>query len=258
MKRLLIILMAMLLFAAALPAQNWVQVEWFGHSCFRLTLPDGFRVVFDPMKPGRMRYTLPDSADLALMTHDHFDHNNWQPLRAAENYLADGTKAQFKLMAEGKKDKFVKGIVEVHGGEISFYTVPSFHDDKGGRERGVNGIICLQTQGIRFAHLGDLGTVLDSAQIAAIGQVDVLFIPVGGRYTIDDMKAYAVCRQLRPRIVIPMHFGTDRLSTGMGLKPVDDFIYHFERIRLVSDWKLLLTPANIPEEIQVIHMQFHP
>ncbi len=259
MKRLMLAVLLVGLTAAALPAQEWVRVEWFGHSCFRLILKDGYRVVFDPMNQGRMRYTLPDSADIVLMTHDHFDHNNWKPLNAEANYMANGREPEFKLMTKKKKlEALVEGVVKAHEEKVEFYTVPSWHDDSGGKERGANGIICLQTAGIRFVHLGDLGTLLDSAQIADIGPVDVLFIPVGGKYTIDDAEAEVVCRQLSPKLVFPMHFHTERLGTGLGLKKLEDFLYRCDRIRLVADFTLILTPANLPEEMQVVRMQFHP
>ncbi|MGB7570266.1 MAG: MBL fold metallo-hydrolase, partial [Methanothrix sp.] len=81
---------------------------------------------------------------------------------------------------------------------------------------------CFQFDGIRICHLGDLGHILSPSQISEIGPVDLLFLPVGGRYTIDSKGADEVMRQIHPALVVPMHYRTCGL--GFELDGVDEFL----------------------------------
>jgi L-ascorbate metabolism protein UlaG (beta-lactamase superfamily) len=100
--------------------------------------------------------------------------------------------------------------------------IESFHDAECGRLRGTNTIFCFALDGIRVCHLGDLGHVLSQDQMKSIGAVDLLFLPVGGRYTIDAAGANEVMRQLCPAVAVPMHYQTSALS--FDLDPVDGFL----------------------------------
>ena len=106
--------------------------------------------------------------------------------------------------------------------DFTLCEIPCFHDDKQGALRGANRITLLEAEGLRLAHLGDLGHPLTPQQRAELGQLDVLLIPVGGHYTIGAAEAAALTEALRPRLTIPMHyrgegFGYDVIGT------VEDF-----------------------------------
>ena len=128
------------------------------------------------------------SADLVLVTHEHSDHN------AVDG--AEGTPVVIRSTA-GRLDSPVGEIV----------AIASEHDDRAGTERGPNTIFCFTLDDVRFCHLGDLGQpALRPEQREAIGDVDVLFVPVGGGPTIGGAAAAAVVRELDPRVVVPMHY----------------------------------------------------
>ena len=105
----------------------------------------------------------------------------------------------------------------------------SFHDDKQGAERGPNTIYVYKAEEFTIAHLGDLGHLLTDAQVEAIGDVDVVMIPVGGTYTLDAKTAAAVIGQIEPKIIIPMHYkvpglevvldGVEKFIKELGLDP---------------------------------------
>ena len=179
-----------------------MKLTWYGHSCF-LMETEGGSVVFDPYSPGSVPgVELPElSADLCFCSHEHGDHFYPQAVKLTKRATA-------------------VGVVQV----------PSFHDGEGGAKRGKNTITLIEADGLRAAHLGDLGHVLTEEQVQALGRVDVLMIPVGGFFTIDAKQAAQVVRQLKPRIVIPMHyksadFGFDVIST------VDEFLSLSENVR---------------------------
>jgi L-ascorbate metabolism protein UlaG (beta-lactamase superfamily) len=97
-------------------------------------------------------------------------------------------------------------------GDVQIRTVPTYHDASQGSERGRNAVFVFETAGLRFAHLGDLGHQLSGDQVAEIGPVDALMVPVGGAFTIDAAGATAVTDALTPKLVFPMHYKTDRIA----------------------------------------------
>ena len=132
------------------------------------------------------------------VSHDHPDHNNAEALK--------GEPAILDLPGEYS----IKGV--------SIKGVNSYHDEKEGAERGLNTIFILESEGIRFCHLGDLATLLDKKQLEEINGVDILAVPVGGPNSLFAKDARAVVDQVEPRIVLPMHYKT----SGNKLKLEDE------------------------------------
>ena len=167
-----------------------MKLTWYGHSCFSLETKEG-SAVFDPYAPGCVPgCVLPAlTGDAVFCSHNHNDHN----FSAA-------------VTLSGRTPAF----------SVSF--LDCFHDDKRGLLRGKNRITVLDAEGLRVAHLGDLGHMLGDRQLKALGKVDVLLLPVGGYYTIDAVTAAELAVKLGARVVIPMHyrgegFGYDVLDT---------------------------------------------
>ena len=257
MKKLLILSTLLFCLTFACNADQWVQVEYFGHACFRLTLSDGYQIVIDPFDTERFQYTLPQAANLVLMTHGHSDHSNWKPFKDAAVYMACGEDEKFiEYSPEGEKKPAAGPLKPAQ--DVIVRTVPSFHDEVHGEKRGCNGIIIVETQGMQFVHLGDIGTTLTEKQITAIGKPDVLMVPVGGKYTVAIAGAYTISEQLQPWLVIPMHFHTSKLPTGLNLQEPDDFYDKFDQIKIIRDWNFLVTPLNLPEEMTIVKMNYHP
>jgi L-ascorbate metabolism protein UlaG (beta-lactamase superfamily) len=174
-----------------------MNVTWLGHSCFHLKSSTGLSLLLDPFNEGEVGYAMPYvKADIVSVSHDHGDHNNIQS--AGSNAYAV-TKPGLHI---------VKGLT-VRG-------IESYHDHEHGNLRGPNTIYCFVLDDIRVCHLGDLGHILSSSQINAIGQVDLLFLPVGGIYTIDAHEAESVMRSLNPIVTIPMHYKTRALNFDLG------------------------------------------
>lgn len=171
-----------------------MKLTWLGHACFVIE-EAGYRIVADPYLRVEGYPHMHTQAHMYTCSHQHPDH--FGPERV-------------ELLAEAKNPFTVR-------------TVDSFHDEKGGALRGANTIHIYEANGLRVAHLGDLGHVLSDAQAQAIGGLDAVLIPVGGFYTIDAAAARAVCGQLRPRIIVPMHYyhAPHGLSNVAG---VEDFL----------------------------------
>jgi L-ascorbate metabolism protein UlaG (beta-lactamase superfamily) len=190
--------------------QKPLKIRWFGQSCFLITWPNGTSILIDPFNP-KVGYDMPSPRpDAVLVSHEHFDHNYIE--------MARGNPQVIRGLTGGgdwnKVSTLVKGI--------TVKTVGTYHDDKLGMLRGKNTVFVMEGQGYRIAHLGDLGHQLGVALIKEIGSVDVLMIPVGGTYTIDAEGADKVVEKLKPKVILPMHYKTDRIT--IPIAPVEPFL----------------------------------
>ncbi|MFH1968651.1 MAG: MBL fold metallo-hydrolase [bacterium] len=189
------------------------KISWAGQSCFQISVfPTKSRIlggigtnsrdnsadiVIDPFDDS-LGLKVPNfSADIALVTHDHHDHNNVKALKG-DPFVISGP-GEYEV-----KGVFVQGI-------------HSYHDEEEGKKRGQNTIYVFEAEDMRFCHLGDLGQKqLTDEQLEKIDSVDILMIPVGGEYTIDSSEASKIIAQIEPLIVIPMHYSVSRLQSNRG------------------------------------------
>jgi L-ascorbate metabolism protein UlaG (beta-lactamase superfamily) len=189
-----------------------MHVEWYGQSAFRLATADAVVFVdpFGDMSAAAargMRFDYPPiegvGVDLLLVTHEHVDHNATDAIAGAPPVL-----------------RSTAGRLASPIGEV--LAVASEHDAAAGTERGPNTIFAFELGGLRVAHFGDLGqSALRDEQAAAIGTVDLAFLPVGGGPTIDGEQAAAIARRIGARWVVPMHYRTHRINF---LAPADGFL----------------------------------
>lgn len=207
-----------------------MKVEWFGQAAFLLTSETGLRIITDPYDPVIGYEEIAVEAEIATVSHEHRDHN----------YVA-GLKGNPQAVKDA-------GLHDAKG--IQFKGTATFHDKSQGSERGGNTIFCFRLDGIRVCHLGDLGHPLSDEQIAEIGQVDVLLTPVGGGPTINATEATELVDKLRPRVVIPMHFRTEKAA--LRFAEVDDFLVDKKGITRLDSSIYEVKSENLPEETQVI------
>jgi L-ascorbate metabolism protein UlaG (beta-lactamase superfamily) len=86
----------------------------------------------------------------------------------------------------------------------------------GGARRGPNTVFIIEADGLRLCHLGDLGHMPGNELLERIGRPDVMFIPVGGFFTIDASEAAEIAGIIRARLTIPMHYRTGVKDTPVG------------------------------------------
>jgi len=179
-----------------------LKIVWLGHSSFKVILNNGKVIVFDPYDDSYGYTPSEIRADLVLSSHEHRDHN-------CLKYIT----GDYTLI--NKPGDYTLGDIRIMGFE-------SFHDKNGGKERGLNTVFKLSAEGINLVHLGDLGDVPKPTFLKSLGKVDILFIPVGGVYTIDAAEAFNILESLSPNIIIPMHYLTD--SVSLKLDPISKFL----------------------------------
>lgn len=187
-----------------------LNIHYFGHSTFFLEFMSA-KVLTDPFAKS-VGYPLPDvRPDAVTISHEHFDHN-------AVDYLPGTATILHGLKVGGNDWASIDHTV----GALTITNMPSYHDDQKGAKRGKNSIFIFQWENVRLAHLGDLGHDLSAAELKQLGNIDILFIPVGGNYTIDAATATKLINKIKPKIAIPMHYKTK--YNKMELAPVDTFL----------------------------------
>jgi L-ascorbate metabolism protein UlaG (beta-lactamase superfamily) len=201
-------------------------ITYIGHAAFLIVTHNGTRIITDPYNAGQygdsFRYkAIVEPADIVTISHDHSDHN-FDGIEGEPCYVREiGHRVLDSVVIDG---------------------YPSYHDDCQGMKRGENRIYAIRADGLTVLHLGDLGHSLSEEQTRQFGKVDVLLIPVGGTYTIDAKTAWEVVGLIKPAIVIPMHYLTDRCS--FPIRPVDDFIRDADHEKRPGP--LEVDPANLP------------
>ena len=168
-----------------------MNIQYYGHSCFKITTKPAGRatediaIFFDPFDKSVGLRPPQGQADIVFVSHHHFDHDNVEALKGDP------------VVIDTPGEYAIKGINAVG--------VDSFHDDKEGAEKGRNTIFTIESEEMKICHLGDLGGNLTSDQIEDM-EVDILFVPIGGKFTLDGKKAAELIRKIEPKIIIPMHY----------------------------------------------------
>ena len=216
-----------------------MTIIWHGQSCFQITArrnkDEETRLIIDPFSE-EIGLKLPKlEADLLLVTHSHYDHNNLKAVSGAP--LLINSPGEYEV-----KKVFIQGI-------------PSWHDNKEGQERGPNTIYIMEAEDLRLCHLGDFGQKeLTEEQLEKIGDIDILMIPVGGVYTISAKEALKIMSQIEPRITIPMHYQIPKLKVK--LEGLEKFLKALGIKSIEPQNKLSIKKKDIsPEEAKIIVLQ---
>ena len=206
-----------------------MRIKYIAHACFLIETGSGVRIITDPYKPGAydgaVKYRpLSEQADIVLVSHDHADHN-W----------AAGVSGDPIVVSEAGEHTI--GNIQISG-------VHSYHDTSEGSERGENIIFKVFADGLSICHLGDLGHPLDDEAASILRPVDVLFIPVGGTFTIDATIAGRVRDILSPGFTIPMHFKTD--GADFPIAPVDPYLENLQDVVRTGSSEVEFSSEDIP------------
>lgn len=209
-----------------------MEITWLGHSCFQLR-GKHVTLITDPFSP-QPDYSLGKiSAPIVTISHNHAGHN-----------YVEGV---------GGDPRIIRGPGEYEISDVLITGVASYHDNKRGLERGRNTIYVIHIDDLVICHLGDLGHVLQEAQLEEVADADVLLIPIGGQNTINASEAAEVISQVEPRLVIPMHYPPAVVDGNRDSPdPLDKFCREMGIESITPQPKLSVTRTSLPPEMQVI------
>jgi len=215
-----------------------MKIKFYGHAAFLITSDQGVNIITDPYESGayggQLAYgQIKDRADIVLTSHDHADHNDTKSLPGSPEIV------------KGSGSKTVKGI--------SIKGISTYHDPSKGSERGANTIFTFSIDGMKICHLGDLGHILSEKELAEIGAVDVLLIPVGGYFTIDPIEATRVAEQIKPKILIPMHFKTEKC--GFPIAQVEDFLKGKTNTKRPKASEATFIKTTLPQQTEIVVLE---
>ena len=206
-----------------------MDITWLGLSCFRIRGSQAV-IITDPFPPG-LGYTLgKQTADIVTVSHQHPSHSYDQ-----------GINSEHRL---------VKGPGEYEISGVLILGISTYHDSVKGQTRGKNTIYLMEIDGVNVLHLGDLGHALNDQQAEEIGNVDVLLLPVGGVNTINAAMAAEVIRKLEPKMVVPMHYKTEKGSPD--LEPVENFLKEMGKTLVEPRPKLTVSRNSLPLTTEVV------
>lgn len=212
-----------------------MKIKYLGHAAFELTLEDGRKLVFDPYESGAYGGALAygpieGEYDVAVVSHDHADH--------------------FSESVTSRAGSVVDSAGEFDLEGITVKTIPTFHDESGGSDRGKNLISIIETEGVRIAHLGDLGHPLSDEEALAMKGIDVVLVPVGGHFTIDSKMAADLVSAIEPKLVIPMHFKTEKVD--FPIAPVEGFTGLMDDVDRTGSSEITISKESLPVSRKVV------
>lgn len=205
-----------------------MEITWLGHSCFRVKSKEG-TLITDPYYEDIPYPWVTPTANLVTVSHPHSGHGN-----------SGGVAGNPKVVTR-------PGEFEVSG--IYAIGLGNFHDQDDGNTRGRNTSYLVQMEEMKLCHLGDLGHLPSAGQVQELSGLDVLMIPVGGVSTIDGKVAAEIVRLVNPKVVIPMHYGTDVVTW---LEPLEKFTAQMGLREVTPLPKLVVTRSTISPETRVV------
>jgi L-ascorbate metabolism protein UlaG (beta-lactamase superfamily) len=215
-----------------------VKIEWIGHACFCITSQAGLKILTDPYETGFrdiINYgPVNESADIVTVSHEHGDHNH--------------------VAAVSGDPTVVKatGVTSVKG--VDFKGIAVYHDRVQGTERGPNTIFTFEVDGIRLTHLGDLGHPLSAEQMGELAGTQVLFAPTGGpAATLELEEVIDLWERLKPAVVIPMHFRTERCSFPK--YSADDLVKMRPAAKKAGASEISILKDELPEAIEIVILE---
>lgn len=188
-------------------------ITYYGVSCFKVQSGENV-LAFDPPSKESEFKSPRFQTNIVLISHSHRDHNGYDSLVGK---------------TEGKEPFLINSPGEYETNGIYIQGIKSFHDSSAGQKHGLNTIYKLNIEDISLCHLGDFGEKsLRPEAKEAIGEIDILFVPVGGENVLEPSEAARIISQIEPKIVIPMHYKKntalknflDEVGNG-SIKPLD-------------------------------------
>jgi len=214
-----------------------MKIKYLGHAAFELELASGARYVIDPYTTGAfgtLKYgPIEGNFDVGVVSHNHEDHVSREVLSHCMKIINTSGKVTI--------------------GDVTIESLMTYHDESKGSARGKNLISVVEAEGLRVAHLGDLGHEIAPKDFPMLMWLDVLMIPVGGHFTIDAAAAAALAKSFEPKIVIPMHYLTPKVD--FPITPVENFTKLMDTVERAGASEIEVTKETLPKKMKVVVLE---
>ncbi len=192
-----------------------MNIKWYGHSCFRIRFDNNTTLLTDPYNADyygdEFTYSMDfEHVDIITISHQHNDHN-FKPFENAKYFETEG--------------EFEFNDIKING-------IKTYHDKFEGNKRGQNILFIFEHNNKKIAHLGDLGHIPSKSTFEELQNIDIIFIPIGGTFTIDGELAKELINRVNPKIIFPMHYKNEK--NNFPIQNVDDFLKHFDNEKIIQ------------------------
>ena len=216
---------------------TFMEITWYGHSCFRLTERNYVTVVTDPFDSKVIGYDpLKLKAEIVTISHDAPGHNNSDAVKGTTHVLTG------------------PGEFEIGGVFITAVQTDSAGRVAKAKDNIRNTIYVFDYDGITVAHLGDLQKIPTQNEIELLGTVNVALVPVGGGASLNAAKAAEVVSMLEPNLVIPMHYSTP--DSKIKLDEINKFIKEMGLSKQDAQPSLKVSRSSLPSETHVVVLEY--
>ena len=202
----------------------------YGVSCFKVTSGQ-LVLAFDPPSKKSAAKSPYFQTDIVLISHDHDNHNGEEVLHApkdGEIFVVDGP-----------------GEYEYKG--VTIQGIASFHDNQSGKKHGANTIYRVEIEDIALLHMGDFGeNELRPEVKEKIGNIDIVFLPIGADSVMDPETAAEIANQIEPKIIIPMHYNLESEAKQKSL--LKEFLDETGAHNVKPEEKLTIKKKELPEK----------
>ena len=224
-----------------------MQVTWFGHAAFKLTDTDGFSVITDPYTPEGVGYApIRDSADVVVISSDDDDAHCRADLIPGTPHVINALNVAQTAGSVGFDKLTVSAIEAAEWDHHPEHEVP-----------GQNGMYRFELDGLRIAHMGDVGNPLTEAQQTFFENVDVLFALAGGYLTIELPDLMEMIHRVRPKLIIPLHFRTLTYRPRNTMW-IESFLANFrdDAVDFACHHTVSITKEDVPDTTRVMVMDY--
>lgn len=187
-------------------------IRWLGESCFLIQVSNGRRVLLDPLN---LTISKISSLTPSIITLSH-------------NYL-NITKSSMPILKNCNTVNTL-GIYKFYDILVTGYQ--GYHDNLYGVKRGENIIYSTEIEGIKLCHLGHIGHNLSTDLISTLSDIDILFIPIGGHFTINSSQALDLIDIIKPKYIIPMYYRNSNCTKF--LDSPKDFFINSKKITIID------------------------
>ncbi len=177
---------------------NTLEITWLGHAAFRIKSPSTV-VYFDPY---RIKEELP--GDLILVSHDHSDHCDKASIEKIRK--PDAVVLAPASCANDISAKIIQAGDEIEEKGVKIKAIPAYNINKTFHTKEQGGLgYKIEIEGTKIYFAGDTDKI---PEMESLGEIDIALLPIGGTYTMDEKEAAEATRVIKPKIVVPMHYGT--------------------------------------------------
>ena len=182
---------------------NNLEITWLGHASFKIK-GDGLVIYIDPYQISE-----DEPADIILATHDHFDHYDQASIKALKKDDTEVVGPESVALKSGGKALKAGEQVEIKGASVK--AVPAYNIGKSFHPQGTGVGFIVNIAGKTIYHAGDTDKI---PEMAELGPIDLALLPIGGTYTMNAEEAAEAAKVIKPKKVIPMHYGALKETPG--------------------------------------------